>query len=250
MSALFPRWSNSFSRTTLLVAVSVPAVAIGALLAFARSPFVTQQNVQLEQPIQFDHRHHVGDEGIDCRYCHNSVEKASSAGIPPTQICMNCHAQVWNKSPLLDQVRAHYFSDTPIAWNRVHNLPDYVYFNHSIHVNKGVGCETCHGRMDQMPIAEKASPMTMSWCLDCHRNPVPNLRPREAITSMGWEPLTGHPAGQVTTASTPTEHAAATAGAGPDHAAADSAGDRKRYQEALAQDYNVAARVNCTTCHR
>ena len=188
-------------------------------MAYVRSPFVTNQNRPKEQPIEFDHRHHVGDEQIDCRYCHFSVEKSPSAGIPSTTVCMSCHAQVWNKSPYLAMVRQAYFTDQPIPWVRIHNLPDFVYFNHSIHVAKGVGCVTCHGRVDYMGAIEQYAPLTMSWCLDCHRNPKPNLRPQEFITSMTWQPP-------------------------KDPQEAQALADK------LAKDYDVHSRTSCSTCHR
>ncbi|QAT87840.1 putative cytochrome c [Corallococcus coralloides] len=207
------------SRLSAAMLLAVPAIAIGGLLAYVRSPLVTNQARPVEQPIEFDHRHHAGDEQIDCRYCHWTVEKSPSAGIPSTTVCMSCHAQVWNKSPYLTEVRKAFFADQPIPWVRVHNLPDYVYFNHSIHVGKGVGCATCHGRVDQMGAIEQSAPLTMSWCLDCHRNPGPNLRPPEFITSMTWAP--------------PTEKAEASALA-----------------EKLTKEYDVHSRTSCSTCHR
>jgi hypothetical protein len=216
MSLLFPRWTNTVSRLTAGLVLATPVAGIAALMLYVRSPYGTNQAQPIEQPIEFDHRHHVGDEGIDCRYCHTTVETGPSAGIPSTAICMNCHSQIWNKSPLLETVRERYFTDKPIAWERVHNLPDFVYFNHSIHVNKGVGCVTCHGRVDTMAAITQAEPLTMSWCLDCHRNPAPNLRPLDQITSMTWTP------------------------------SKDPAVEGK----ALAEQYHVHTRTSCTTCHR
>jgi len=216
---LFPRWTNTVSRASAAALLAIPAIAIGGLMAYVRSPFVTNQNRPKEQPIEFDHRHHVGDEQIDCRYCHFSVEKSPSAGIPSTTVCMSCHAQVWNKSPYLAMVRQAYFTDQPIPWVRIHNLPDFVYFNHSIHVAKGVGCVTCHGRVDYMGAIEQYAPLTMSWCLDCHRNPKPNLRPQEFITSMTWQPP-------------------------KDPQEAQALADK------LAKDYDVHSRTSCSTCHR
>jgi cytochrome c553 len=216
---LFPRWTNTVSRASAAALLAIPAIALGGLMAYVRSPFVTNQNRPIEQPIEFDHRHHAGDEQIDCRYCHFSVEKSPSAGIPSTTVCMSCHAQVWNKSPYLALVRQAYFTDQPIPWVRIHNLPDFVYFNHSIHVAKGVGCATCHGRVDQMGAIEQYAPLTMQWCLDCHRNPKSNLRPQEFITSLTWQP----PA---------------------DHKAAEALGDE------LMKQNDVHSRTSCSTCHR
>ena len=188
MTALFSQRSNRVFRLVLaLLAVgAVGSIASGML--YARIPLGTGQQVQVGQPVQFDHRHHVKDDLIDCRYCHQTVDKAASAGIPPTELCLNCHAQVWNKSPLLDLVRASWFANKPIEWVRVHKLPDFVYFNHSIHVTKGVGCVECHGRVDLMPAIEQVAPLNMGWCLDCHRDPYPRLRPPEEVTNMTWKP--------------------------------------------------------------
>ncbi|WP_224367748.1 cytochrome c3 family protein [Hyalangium versicolor] len=216
---LFPRWTNTVSRFSAAGLLAVPAIAIGGLMAYVRSPYGTNMQRPYDQPIEFDHRHHAGDEHIDCRYCHWTVEKSPSAGIPSTTVCMSCHAQVWNKSPYLAKVREAFFTDRAIPWVRVHNLPDFVYFNHSIHVNKGVGCYSCHGRVDEMAAIEQKQPLTMGWCLDCHRNPKPHLRPLEYITSMTWTPP-----------------------AKPEEAAA--LGDK------LAKDYDVHSRTSCSTCHR
>lgn len=207
------------SRVSAALLLALPAIAIGGLMVYVRSPFVTNQHRPVEQPIEFDHRHHVGDKRIDCRYCHWTVEESPSAGMPSTTVCMSCHAQIWNKSPYLAMVRQAYFTEQPIPWVRVHNLPDFVYFNHAIHVAKGVGCVTCHGRVDQMGAIEQASPLTMAWCLDCHRNPKPNLRPQEFITALDWQP--------------PAEPAAAA-----------------RLGDELATEYDVHSRVSCSTCHR
>ena len=173
----------------VLAAVGLGAVgAISALMIFARVPAGTRELDEVVQPVQFDHRHHVVDDAIDCRYCHQGVEKGASAGIPSTALCMNCHAQVWSKSPRLEPVRQSYFTGKPISWVRVHQVPDFVYFDHSIHVAKGVGCETCHGRVDQMAGIHQVAPLTMGWCLDCHRNPGPNRRPVSEVTNMRWTP--------------------------------------------------------------
>ena len=156
MSALFSPRSNGVFRLVLAILLAGAAGTVGALMVFPRIPAGTGQAEQVGQPVQFDHRHHVQDDLIDCRYCHTTVEKAASAGIPPTELCLNCHSQVWNKSPLLDLVRASWFSNRPIEWVRVHRVPDFVYFNHAIHVNKGVGCVECHGRVDLMPRSSRS----------------------------------------------------------------------------------------------
>ena len=140
-------------------------------MLYARTPYARGMQDPIEQPLQFDHRHHTRDEGIDCRYCHNTVDKSPSAGIPPTQLCLNCHSQVWNKSPLLEPVRQSFIQNKPLEWRRVYKVPEFVYFNHAIHVNKGVGCVSCHGRVDKMAAVEKDTTLTMGFCLDCHRHP-------------------------------------------------------------------------------
>ena len=191
MAARFRPWANS----ALLVAAASIAIAGAATLVFAlvrmRMPAASEQGNPLEQPVAFDHRTHVAEAGIDCRYCHDLVERSAYAGVPPTARCMNCHAQVRNQSPLLDPVRRSFFGGTPIAWVRVDRLPGFVYFDHSIHLAKGVGCVTCHGRVDQMARVFKVEPMTMGWCLDCHREPEAHLRPPEEVTSMTWSPPEG-----------------------------------------------------------
>src|SRR5215471_4031531 len=184
MRPLFPPWSNTVFRVVLAVLAGGAGGGLLTLLLYKRTPLATGQHEPVTQPIEFDHRHHVADDGIDCRYCHNTVETSSSAGFPATSVCMNCHAQIWNQSPYLDLVRQSYFSGKPIEWKKVHRLPDFVYFNHSIHVAKGVGCVTCHGRVDQMAEIRQGPSMQMSWCLECHRDPKPNIRTQKYITAM------------------------------------------------------------------
>lgn len=207
---------NTLARLSLVVLAAGGAGTIGGLLIWARTPTARGMEQPVEQPLQFDHRHHTRDEGIDCRYCHNTVEKSAFAGIPPTQLCLNCHSQVWNKSPLLEPVRQSFIENKPMVWNRVYKVPEFVYFNHAIHVNKGVGCVTCHGRVDQMAAVEKASSLTMSWCLDCHRNPTKNIRPVEEVTNMTWKPE----------------------------------GDPVEATRVFAEKNEVHTRTSCTTCHR
>ncbi len=188
MAQIFHRSTNTISRVSLFGAVFSVAILLGLFDVLNRSPYTSQETVAREQPVQFSHAHHVGGIGIDCRYCHTSVEKAAFAGIPPTKTCMNCHSQIWAQSPFLEPVRASLREDRPLTWTRVHDLPDFAYFNHAIHVNKGVGCETCHGRVDKMPLMWQASSLQMAWCLDCHRNPEKFVRPREEVFTMGWQP--------------------------------------------------------------
>jgi hypothetical protein len=162
-------------------------VLVLALRGYVTSNYVNEVMVRVEQPVPFSHAHHVDGLGIDCRYCHASVEVSAVAEVPPTHTCMTCHSQVWNDSPLLEPVRESYRTSTPILWNRVHDLPDFAYFNHSIHVNKGVGCATCHGPVDEMALTYQAEPLTMGWCLECHRDPAQFLRPQEEIFNMDWQ---------------------------------------------------------------
>ncbi len=187
MSQIFHRSTNSLSRATIFGAVFVVA-ALGWLLYIIQgSPYVTTAGLRKPQPVPFSHQHHVTGLGIDCRYCHTSVETSSFAGIPPTKTCMNCHSQIWTNAKLLEPVRASYRSGESLQWTRVNALPDFVYFNHSIHVTKGVGCNTCHGPVDQMPLMYQAQSLQMEWCLSCHRAPQNNLRPRDQVFNMRYQ---------------------------------------------------------------
>jgi hypothetical protein len=188
MAQIFHRSTNTIARVTIFGAV----IAI-ALLGFAANvindtAYVTDVNIPRPQPVPFSHKHHVGELGIDCRYCHTSVEVSAIAGIPPTQTCMSCHSQIWTDAAVLEPVRASYRDSKPISWTRVNAVPDFVYFNHSIHVNKGVGCVSCHGRVDEMPITWQVKTLHMRWCLDCHRDPSRFLRPRDQVFNMDYEP--------------------------------------------------------------
>jgi hypothetical protein len=184
---IFHRSTNSIARATIYGAVFVVAALFWAAAEIQRSPYVTYAGVARPQPAPFSHQHHVAGLGIDCRYCHTSVENSSFAGIPPTKTCMNCHSQIWTNSPMLEPVRESFKSGKSLVWNRVNDLPDFVYFNHSIHINKGVGCNTCHGPVDRMPLMYNQESLQMEWCLDCHRNPEKNLRPREQVFNMRYE---------------------------------------------------------------
>ncbi len=187
MAQIFHRSFNTLSRLSIYGAVFF-LCGLGAVWAvFIRSDYATGVLVFRDQPVPFSHQHHVGGLGIDCRYCHTTVEKSSFAGIPATEICMNCHSQIWVNSPMLEPVRASYRSGESIPWMRVHNLADFVYFNHSIHVNKGVGCTTCHGHIDEMPFMYQEPSLLMEWCLECHRQPERFLRPHEEVFSMTYE---------------------------------------------------------------
>jgi len=188
MAQIFHRSTNTLSRFSIFGAAFLVAALLWVAAQINRSAYVTAIDVVREQPIPFSHQHHVAGLGIDCRYCHTSVEKSSFAGIPATQICMNCHSQIWAEAEMLRPVRESFRTGVPIRWTRVHNLADFAYFDHSIHVSKGVGCVTCHGRIDQMPLVRQAATLQMEWCLQCHRNPAPFLRPREYVFSMDWRP--------------------------------------------------------------
>jgi hypothetical protein len=216
MPQVFHRSTNTLSRVSVFGAAFILAGLIWMGYLFVRSPYVTAVGVVRPQPVQFSHEHHVHDDGIDCRYCHVSVENSSFAGIPPTETCMNCHSLLWADSPALAPVRESWENDVPIHWTRVHNVPDHVYFDHSIHVQKGIGCESCHGRVDLMPLMMKTEPMTMQWCLDCHRNPEERVRPREEVFTMGWVPPV------------PQEVL------GPQ----------------LVEEYNIQVKTDCWYCHR
>jgi hypothetical protein len=178
--------ANTIARVALVSILVGPFVLIGLAYAVMRSPYTTGQHVTLRQPIPFSHKHHVGDDGIDCRYCHTSVEKSAFAGLPPTTTCMTCHSQLFTNARMLAPVRASLAQHTPIHWQRVHRLPDYVYFDHSIHIAKGIGCTTCHGQVEAMPLMRQEAPLTMGWCIDCHRDPTPYLRPKSQIFSTTW----------------------------------------------------------------
>ncbi len=191
MPQVFHPSANTVSRVVLLGLAAGPAALLGLMMILVRSPFQTQVGMTREQPVQFSHEHHVRGLGIDCRFCHSSVETSATAGLPPTHTCMTCHSQIWSDSPMLEPVRASLKTGKPIEWTRVHDLPDFVYFHHGVHVQKGVGCVECHGRIDKMPLAWRAKPLTMQWCLECHTNPEPRLRPRDEVFAMDWTPPEG-----------------------------------------------------------
>lgn len=216
MAQIFHPSTNTLSRLSIFGAVFVLALLLWLLAAIERAPYITQADVVREQPVPFSHKHHVNGLGIDCRYCHTTVEESAFAGIPSTKICMTCHSQIWATSPVLEPVRASFRTDTSILWTRVNDLPDFVYFDHSIHIHKGIGCVTCHGRVDQMPLTWRAHPLTMEWCLECHRAPERFVRPRAQVFRMDWEP--------------------------------------PRYETALGQqlvrEYHIQPDTSCSTCHR
>jgi len=194
MAQIFDRNTNSLARAILLLSgLMVVALAL-TVNELQRSPWVTRQGQRAAQPVPFSHKHHVQGLGLQCQYCHTSVEKSSYAGIPPTKTCINCHSEIWTDANLLEPVRQSWDTGESIQWMKVHDLPDFVYFNHSVHVNKGLGCSSCHGRVDEMPIMYEENTLQMEWCLNCHRDPSKNLRPISQIYNMTWKgPTEGSP---------------------------------------------------------
>jgi hypothetical protein len=216
MSQIFHRSANTIAKVSIFGAVFVIAALLGLFDKINRSPWMTQARVARAQPLQFSHERHVAGNGIDCRYCHTTVETSSFAGIPPTKTCMNCHSQIFSTSAFLDPVRESFRSGRSIEWTRVHDLPDFVYFDHSIHIHKGVGCTTCHGQVDRMPLMYQEQSLQMEWCLDCHRRPEKYVRPREAVFRVDYVP--------------------------PDNQL--ELGGR------LVAQYQIQKLTNCSTCHR
>jgi|TARA_B110000196_G_scaffold255624_1_gene225669 hypothetical protein len=218
MAQVFPRSANWASKASILAALLIVASILGVVLNINRIDYVSMVGVAIDQPVHFSHKHHVTGMGIDCRYCHTTVEVSAFAGVPPTETCMTCHSQIWTEAPILEPVRASFRDNKAIEWNRVHDLPDFVYFNHSIHVSQGIGCQSCHGQVDQMPLVEKAHTLNMEWCLDCHRDPAQFIRPRDQVFNMTYE----YPANQETLG------------------------------KSLVADYDVQTSqlTNCSICHR
>lgn len=188
MAQIFSPVADTWIRLFLIGALSLAGGSIVAAVGFAHSAYMTETDIRPHQPVSFSHRHHAGELGIDCRYCHSNVEVGPQAGLPPTETCMTCHSQIWTNASMLEPVRKSLANNTPIPWTRVAKLPDYVFFRHDIHIAKGVGCENCHGRIDQMALTYRAKPFTMEFCIDCHRDPAPLLRPLDHITDMAWTP--------------------------------------------------------------
>ena len=185
---IFHHSTNTIAKVSIFGGIFLVAASLWVLAEINRSSYNTGQFIEVQQPVQFSHKHHVGDDGIDCRYCHTSVETSNTAGMPPTKTCMNCHSQIWNESPYLEIVRTSFRENKPIEWARVHDLPDFVFFDHSIHVAKGVGCVECHGRVDRMPRIERVASLEMQWCLSCHRDPAPHLRRPQDVFDMASRP--------------------------------------------------------------
>lgn len=212
---VFPRWANK-TRQLAGVALGVTPLYIIGLVWYGASPKTTDVGYMPKQPVPYSHALHAGELGIDCRYCHNTVEQSGHAAIPPTATCMNCHDKIWAQSPKLLPIRESFATGNPVEWVKVHDLPDYAYFNHSAHVSRGVGCVSCHGRVDQMEEVYQAEPLSMAWCLDCHRNPEPHLRPPTEVTNMKWK----------------------------------APGDPVEYGKTLREQNNINPPTDCSTCHR
>ena len=216
MPQIFHRSTNTISKVSIIAG----GLGAGLLIAFAygmdRGAYITDVAIAKDQPVPFSHQHHVSDDGFDCRYCHTSVETSAVAGLPATEICMTCHSQIWSNALLLEPVRASFRTGESLQWTRIHDLPDYVYFNHSIHISKGVGCASCHGRIDLMPLTFKVNTLYMNWCIECHRNPEKQLRPRDQVYNMAYE----QPPNQ------------------------------EEFGRQLMKEYRVQSLTDCYTCHR
>lgn len=189
MAQIFPSSMNTVARASILGGGLVAGLLYAALAFGYWGPFVTKRGMPIRQDVPFSHSHHVAGLGIDCRFCHTSVEDGKFAGIPPTETCMTCHSQIWNEAPMLQPVRDSFETGEPLEWIRVNDLPDFVYFNHAIHVNKGIGCVTCHGQVDEMPLMKKAETLHMAWCLQCHKAPEKFIRPKEEVFNLDWKPV-------------------------------------------------------------
>jgi hypothetical protein len=216
MAQIFHRSANSLAKVSIFATLLMLGGVLWAAYRVDQGAFITDVDVARDQPVPFSHKHHVSDDGIDCRYCHTSVETSPFAGLPPTETCMSCHSQIWTNAAILEPVRASFRTGDSISWTRVHDLPDFVYFNHSIHVNKGIGCSTCHGRVDEMPLTYKVNTLYMQWCIECHRNPGKYVRPRDQVFNMAYE-------------------------APP---------DQEQLGQRLMAEYKIQSLTDCVTCHR
>lgn len=216
MGQIFQPSANTLARVSIFGGILVLFGLLGAWDLFLRSPYHTGVGKPVEQVVPFSHKHHVQQLGLDCRYCHTSVENGAFAGIPPTKTCMNCHAQIWKDAPMLEPVRESFRSGKPLEWTRVHDSPDFVYFDHSIHVAKGIGCATCHGQVDEMPLMWRENTLHMTWCLDCHRHPEKYVRPKEHVFDMQWK----------------------------------APADQKVQGAKLVAEYEIVSQTSCSVCHR
>lgn len=216
MAQIFHPSTNTISKVSIFGGVFIVGGLLWLMGALNRSPYVTQANVVREQPVPFGHKHHVAGLGLDCRYCHTSVEDAAFAGIPSTKVCMTCHSQIWTEAPMLEPVRESWRTDSSIPWTRVHDLPDFAYFDHSLHLAKGIGCSSCHGPVDQMPLMWRDNTLNMEWCLACHREPEKFVRPRESVFDSNYVP----------------------------------AEPQEQLGARLVEEYHIKGRTNCSACHR
>lgn len=212
---VFPKWSN---KVPAIIGLNILFVILFVIYLFAYwfSPSSLEIGYQPEQPIPYSHQFHAGELGIDCRYCHYNVEKAAHANIPSAELCLNCHNQIKTNSPHIKKIKEHYDNNTPIEWVNVHMLPDYSYFNHSRHVNSGISCVQCHGRVDQMEIVQQVESLSMSWCLECHRNPEKYVWPKDQVTNLDWQPEE----------------------------------DQLVMGKRLVEEYHLNPKVQCSVCHR
>jgi hypothetical protein len=252
MPQIFHRSSNSIAKVTIVGVLLIVAGTIVFILTLPRTPYEDEEKLAKVQPVPFSHEHHVRGLGIDCRYCHASVETAAFAGLPASRTCMTCHSQIWTEAPILEPVRESFRTDKPLDWTRIHDLPDFVYFNHSIHIAKGVACVTCHGPVETMPLMYRENSLNMEWCLSCHRDPARKIGPKEAVFvskeqgdkilerlaagEPAAEPLVG---GGKRSAEAPEE-------LGHHHKSADVDAYRLR----LAKENHVVSKMDCSTCHR
>jgi hypothetical protein len=216
MAQLFRPSANTIAKVSIAAAIILVTSTISVAYMVDRGPWITDVGVAPVQPIYFSHKHHVKDDGIDCRYCHTAVENSGYAGLPPTETCMSCHSQIWNNATVTEPIRQSWASGKSIEWTKVHDLPDYVYFNHSIHLNKGMGCSTCHGQINEMPWVYKVNTLYMNWCVNCHRNPAAYIRPRSEVFNINYQ----YPSNQ------------AELGA------------------KLVKEYHAQSLTDCATCHR
>ena len=219
----FPKWSNKLTLGLLLFMLTLP-IYLGGLVVYGLDPVTLNSGYMPTQPIPYSHALHVGQLGIDCRYCHNTVENAGFAAIPPTETCMNCHKAIRANSPQLAPLFESYKSGKPIAWIKIHDLPDYVYFNHAAHVNAAISCVECHGNINHMEQVYQVQALNMAWCLQCHRDPVDKIRPRDQVTNLDWKPPVAE--GQT------LEQA------------------KRALGEKLKEQYHINPSVDCITCHR
>ncbi|MCO5169109.1 MAG: cytochrome c family protein [Planctomycetes bacterium] len=217
---IFPRWVDPLVKVAGAAAI-LGGAYVSMLVAYGASPKTLDVGYAPEQPVPYSHALHVGQLGLDCRYCHTSVERGPHANVPPTATCMNCHTKVLTQSPQLEPVRESAQTGKPIPWVRVHDLPNYVYFDHSAHVTRGIGCVSCHGRVDTMDVVQQVATLSMAWCVDCHRHPERHLRPPEEATNMTWAPPGGS-----------------------------SVEAREAFGRQFRLDHKINPPTDCSTCHR